>query len=198
MRFPRSFLLLLSTAVLVARAAGNDYDYSGRFVSDDDVVSEFFNVSSPSTVTVFSSSWISATPVGNPVFGFDPILAVWDGSGALINELDDSGVSSPQFEFSNGVKHTYGEFDSYFSLTLGAGTYRATIAQYANYAVEPNFSDGFKGSGKTNFDGRNPDWEFHVLVHPLPPAVPDSGSAAASLLLGLAVVAGLRARAAKR
>ena len=62
-----------------------DFDFSGTFHQDNDVVGLGFVVGVPSTVTVFSSSWLS----GNPPAGFDPILDVWDSAGNRIAQQDD-------------------------------------------------------------------------------------------------------------
>jgi len=67
---------LFSTAAL-----GADYDFSGTFDVDKDVLQVKFTVNTPSSVTIFSSSWDDG--------GFDPILAMWDAAGNLIQQRND-------------------------------------------------------------------------------------------------------------
>ena len=191
LKSPKKIFLLATALASLGRltATESDYDYSGVFAKDNDVVSEFFTVGSKSKITVFSSTWFSAS---SPT-GFDPILAVWGSSGKLINELDDGELTGTTF--SNGIGYDHGNFDSFFHLLLPAGTYRATIAQYDNYAAPSDiFSAGFVHDGaagdhfKSDFGGRTGDWSFHVLVK----SVPDSGSSLVLLALGLGGIGAAR------
>jgi hypothetical protein len=63
--------------------------------NDNDVLSFNFTVASDSNITIFSSSWDDD--------GFDPILAIWDSLGNLINEQDDGNVTGSQV--SNAVSY---------------------------------------------------------------------------------------------
>lgn len=163
---------------MTATAAPMDFDFSGTFTNDNDVVLLDFSVASDSTITIFSSSWLSED-AGN---GFDPILAIWDSTGNLIEEQDDGGVVGSTV--SNGVSYSHGTYDSYFTTLLSAGSYQASITQYDNFAVSGLLSDGFSRDGNPNFtfdegfggatqplfngvwddsDPRTGDWEFHIL-----------------------------------
>lgn len=161
-----------------------DYDFSGNFTKDNDVVIFDFTVDEASNVTVFSSSWVTG--------GFDPILDIWDASGNLIYQQDDGhNVGSTE---SNGVMYAHGDWDSYYSVSLAAGRYSASICQYNNFAVGTHLSQGFKYDNDPHFtytqrfgtqpdfngvlhggnDPRTSDWEFHLLnvskadVRPVP------------------------------
>jgi hypothetical protein len=72
-----------------AFAAPMDFDFSGTFTNDNDndIVLLDFSVGSDSNITIFSSSWIE----GDSGLGFDPILAIWDADGNLVQEQDDGG-----------------------------------------------------------------------------------------------------------
>lgn len=150
-----------------------DFDFSGAFQNDNDVLSFDFTVGSDSTITIFSSSWDDG--------GFDPILAIWDSNGNLIEEQDDGGLIGS--ELSNSVSYDYDVWDSYYTKFLTAGNYTATVAQYNNFAVGSSLSDGFRydGAGNENFtaqfgctngkfcgvdnanDNRTNEWAFHIL-----------------------------------
>ena len=143
-----------------------DFDFSGAFINDNDIVQLGFSVGSPSNVTIFSSSWLDF----NNGMGFDPILAIWDSAGGLVQQQDDGGnVGST---LSNGVLYNHGVWDSYFTTLLPAGSFTATIGQYDNFAAGTNLADGFVHDANPNFAGgfvdntgdqRTPNWEFHIL-----------------------------------
>lgn len=164
-------------------AALMDFDFSGTFSSDNDIVLLDFSLNNDGLVTIFSSSW--GDDLGDGLGwvseqGFDPILAIWDSNGDLVSEQDDGGVEGTTQ--SNGVDYTYGVWDSFFSVFLTAGDYTASIAQYNNFAVDNLLSHGFTHDGNPNFtfdegfgtepnfngvwigdDSRTGDWEFHIL-----------------------------------
>jgi hypothetical protein len=180
------------TAAIVASSSvqAADLDFRGTFQNDNDVLLFNFNVDTDSTITIFSSSWLYGdAPVGEPLGGFDPILALWDSAGNLIAQQDDGyNVGST---VSNGVSYNHGTWDTYFTQFLMAGTYTVSITQVNNFPVSTNLSDGFQQDGNPNFtfdqnyggatqplfngiwlsigpgnddiDPRTNQWEFHIL-----------------------------------
>jgi hypothetical protein len=159
-----------------AVAIPTDFDFSGTFANDNDVVELGFTVNADSNITIFSSSWIS----GDSGLGFDPILAIWDSLGNLVQEQDDGGNTGSTM--SNGVSYNHGVWDTYFSTFLAAGSYTASIAQFDNFRNGGNLSAGFMHDGNPDFtfdngygtqamfngvwspdDARSGDWEFHIL-----------------------------------
>jgi len=166
-----------------AYAATTDFDFSGTFSADNDVVLLDFTVGSDSTITIFSSSWGDDLGDGDGWVsgsGFDPILAIWDGSGNLVDEQDDGDIEGTTA--SNGVGYTHGIWDSFFDIFLTAGSYTASITQFANFATGLSLNDGFYYDANPNFtfsegygtaalfnsvwdssDTRTGDWEFHIL-----------------------------------
>jgi hypothetical protein len=89
-------------------AAALDFDFSGNFTKDNDVVLINFTVggSGADIVTVFSSSWLS----GEPPAGFDPMLGIWDAAGNLIAFQDDG--HNVGTTLSNGVPYNHGTWNS--------------------------------------------------------------------------------------
>lgn len=172
----KKVFLSLSMLVLsgIASADPMDFDFSGTFTYDNDVVLLNFTVGGASTVTIFSSSWDDG--------GFDPILAIWDSSGGIVNEQDDGHNTGSTL--SNAVSYDHGTWDSFFDVFLDAGSYTASITQYNNFRNGNNLSNGFSQDGNPNFtydqgyggatqpyfngvwdsnDPRTANWVFHIL-----------------------------------
>ncbi|WP_199318395.1 DVUA0089 family protein [Leptolyngbya sp. FACHB-541] len=166
-------LTLVASVAVSVPAQAADFDFNGTFENDNDVLLFDFEVDVDSTVTVFSSSWVNG--------GFDPILSLFDGTGNLVNYQDDGFFtgSTP----SNGVDYDYGVWDVYFTSFLPAGSYQASLTQFANRPSGPSLPDGFlyDGASNENFtaafgcsqgsfcgidstdDSRTNAWELHFL-----------------------------------
>lgn len=195
----KQLLAAVALGASLHQASALDFDFSAAFTKDNDVVREYFSLADPATVTVFTSSWDDG--------GFDPVLALWDSSGNLIAEWDDSGLVGS--EVSNGVSYDYGSWDVFEKVSLPAGSYSVTIAQFNNFAIAlpgENISLGFQWGSNPNFtfteqfgpqpyfNGVNGDWDgasyndprtgnyaFHIKT-------PDMGSSAVLLALGLGML----------
>lgn len=203
--------VLLATGT--AFAAPQDFDFSGNFTYDNDVVGFDFTVGASSLVTVFSSSWLS----GDPPHGFDPMLGIWDmdAGGALVDFQDDGGNEGSTM--SNGVSYDHGVWDSYYQVNLAPGHYRATVVQFDNFNLGSMLSDGFQHDGVDgrNFtyvngfggatqpyfngvwdsnDPRTSYWQFHLLgVEDAVPVIPEP-STYALMALGLGALVVVRKR----
>lgn len=133
-------------------AAALDFDFSGTFQQDNDKTFFTFTVggTGPSTVTVFSSSWLYGDPpAGAGPGGFDPMLGIWTAAGDLIAFQDDGELSGSAL--SNGVSYAYGVWDSYYTVDLSPGTYLTSVTQYDNFNNGNELSDGFRYDGTPNF-----------------------------------------------
>jgi hypothetical protein len=174
--------LMLSLAIC-RPASALDFDFAGTMANHNDRLLFSFTTASATTVTLFSSSWDDG--------GFDPMLGLWSSSGSLIHFQDDGdNIGST---LSNGVSYTHGDWDSYYSAAVAAGTYTVSLTAFDNFNLGSNLSDGFA------FDGQAPipiplwnqtpprngvrtgDYVFHVLDATAASAVPEPTSL---LLLG--------------
>ncbi len=171
----RIWKALVVVALLCTTAlAGSDYDFSGNFVYDNDIVRINFALYGESDVTIFSSSWIDG--------GFDPVLTIWDASGNFITQQNDGHYVGSTM--SNGVSYDHGTWDTHWTEHLTAGDYIATITQYSNFASGTTLAEGFGRGDNTNFtfdlgygvqpyfngrwgfdglDARTSDWAFHFV-----------------------------------
>lgn len=159
--------LLLSVAALSTPAFAADFSFTGNLPNDDSVLLFSFTIGAPGNVSVRTYSYAGGTNADGaviPAGGFDPILSVFDSTGALIDANDDDETGTVAVDPVSGQ-----EWDTYLELTaLPAGQYTVAVSQYANFATGPNLSNGFEGSGTSGFvddDGftRTSAWAFDVL-----------------------------------
>ncbi|MGI9510891.1 MAG: DVUA0089 family protein [Geminicoccaceae bacterium] len=127
---------------------------NGTFVFDNDVEQFDFSIGVASIVTIESISYAGGAFASNPAIiapagGFDPILSLFDSTGAFIAAADDG---SSTFDPVTGSA-----FDSFLQPTLDAGTYTVVITQFDNFflgGVGDDISTGFEQDGPPdNFTG---------------------------------------------
>ena len=146
-----------------APALATDFSFTGSLPTANSVQLFNFNVGAPSTVTLRTWSYAGGTNAAGTVIargGFDPILALFDSSGLLVNQNDDGG-SNVAADSVTGA-----HYDTFLSSLLGAGTYTVSVMAYSNFATGPNLSNGFSNTG--NFvdatgNQRNNQWAFDIL-----------------------------------
>jgi PEP-CTERM motif len=211
MKFGSLSLLVLLGASL---ASADNFSFQGTFTADDNVQLFNFTVGTSSTVTLQTWSYaggVDAAGVTIPRGGFDPILALFDSTGAEINQNDDGGSNVP----ADSV--TGEHYDTYLQSTLAPGTYTVSVMEYDNFAVGPNLSDGFTRTGQGDFtstfgcsegkfcdvsgdsagNSRTGNWEFDILgvnaATTVTSAVPEPASVGL-LLLGAAGLAAFARR----
>jgi hypothetical protein len=137
-----------ASMVLAAPAAAADYSYMGTLSDPNEVLLFNFSVGTASDVTLRSYSHSGGTMADGTVIGsggFDPILALFDGTGILVGQDDDGGPG----------------YDVLLTRLLQPGDYTVSVMAYSNFANGPNLSNGFQNTG--SFGGRSQSWAFDVL-----------------------------------
>lgn len=169
----KTVLLAVAVALLPATVCRADnFSFTGNFSSINEVQQFTFTVGAGSNVVLRTYSYAGGTNAAGQVIaegGFDPILALFQGTGPSaiqVGQNDDGGCGAVPSDAVTGAC-----YDTYLALNnLAAGTYTATIQDYANFANGPTLGDGFSGgalTGGTYIDatGHNRDnhWAFDVL-----------------------------------
>jgi hypothetical protein len=191
--------------LMFSPALADNFSFTGNFTQDDNVQLFNFTVGATSNVTLRTWSYAGGVNAAGATIargGFDPILALFNSSGVLIDQNDDGGCGVvPEDAVSENC------WDTFLMANLAAGTYTVSVMQYDNFATGPNLSNGFDRSGQGNFTGpltghpggsfwdvsdsqRDNHWAFDILnvsqaTTPPPTGVPEP-STIALLLPGLA------------
>jgi hypothetical protein len=178
MRKAEFFILVMVSVFSIGRVSAADFSFSNNLASDNAVATFTFSIAATADVTLVTYSFGGGTNAAGtsiPPGGFDPILAVFDSTGALVDQNDDGDCPPLTVDpISGDCYDTYLELNS-----LPAGNYTVTVMQYDNFATGPNLSDGFDGTDAVNFDGRTSFWAFDILnadTSSGPPVVPPGGA----------------------
>lgn len=200
--------VLLALCGMMASANATNFSFTGDFQYDNEVQLFTFVVGTTSEVSLRSWSYAGGVNAAGQTIargGFDPILALFDSLGNKIGEQDDAGCTLVVGDSVTGAC-----YDTFFTTTLAAGTYTASVQQFDNFANASladgftydgaqfqNFRDGFVDATK---DTRNGLWAFDVLnvsAAALPPSNDVPEPASLGLLgLGMLCVAAVRRRKA--
>ena len=133
--------------IAASLASAANFSFQGTLTRDDEVQLFTFSVGSTSNVTLRTWSYAGGVNAAGTTIargGFDPILALFNSSGALIDQNDDgSAVPADPVTGSN--------FDTLLRSSLSSGTYTVSVMQYDNFANGPNLSDGFLYSNSPTF-----------------------------------------------
>jgi hypothetical protein len=167
-------VVVLALAALICTATSAlalNFSFTGNLTKDNDVQLFNFSVGAPSNVTLRTWSYAGGTNAAGSVIargGFDPILALFDSSGAFISQNDDGGSNVP------GDAVTGAHYDTFLTSSLAAGNYTVAVMQFDNFANGPQLSNGFERDGASfnNFrngffdvtgDKRDSHWAFDIL-----------------------------------
>lgn len=193
--FPRRLAgVALAAAALLAglQAQAANVTLSGQAAFHNDVVQIDFSLDTPGTLRLWTDSWLSG-------INFDPTLALFNGSGLLIASNDDADI-----DFGAGP----GYFDAGIRLQAQGGSYRLTLSAAPNFAIGPQWQNGFALDGETPVaisqwdqpsrdlnanDQKGGFWRVQLQGVSQAAVVPEPATAAL-LLAGLAAVAQLRRR----
>lgn len=143
-------LLALPT---VGFAVPMDFSFSGSFAADDDVQLFTFNTDGSVDVTLRTYSYGGGTQADGTIVGtggFDPLIALFDSSGALLAQNDDgfagAGSCAVNFDPSTSL-----DLDACLVASLAAGDYIVALTQSDSFANGPNLTDDFQNAGDPFF-----------------------------------------------
>jgi hypothetical protein len=145
-------VLALTALICTATSAlALNFSFTGNLTKDNDVQLFNFSVGAPSNVTLRTWSYAGGTNAAGNVIargGFDPILALFNGSGVFISQNDDGGSNVP-------ADVTGAHYDTFLTSALAAGNYTVAVMQYDNFANGPLLANGFRRDGAANNNFRN-------------------------------------------
>lgn len=200
---------LAGLAVLGASfsASALNYSYTGNLAQDNSVQLFNFTVGA-SSPNVILETWSYAGGVnaaGDTIArgGFDPILAVFDSAGTLIDQNDDGGgmVAADAI--------TGAQYDTYLPLgSLAAGTYTVSVMQFDNFSLGSTLAAGFRHDAAADAwfqyhfssGSRDSHWAFDILnVESAQQTnnVPDAGATVTLFGMALSGMALVRSRMRK-
>ena len=142
--------LLFASCVLALSSAASyadDFSFTGNFNSVNDVQLFTFTVGANSNVVLRTWSYAGGVNAQGQTIaagGFDPILALFQGTGSsaiYIDQNDDDDTGTVAADPITGAF-----YDTYLEVNdLAPGVYTVSVMDYANFANGPTLGDGFSG-----------------------------------------------------
>jgi hypothetical protein len=146
-----SAAILLAFLGPISTSPAADFSFRGAFATDDQVQLFEFNLATASTVELRTFSYGGGTQADGTVVlagGFDPVVSIFDGSGLLLDLVDDDETFSVPADPNTGLAR-----DSLLSDIFDAGDYTVALTQYDNLPLGPGLADGFLRTGDPDFTG---------------------------------------------
>lgn len=140
---------------------GEGVSFVGSLITPNDVLVFDFTLDEAGSVILRTYSYAGGTNAAGqemPSGGFDPILALFDGLGNLIDQNDDGGSANVPADPDTGSF-----YDTYLESELDAGDYQVAVTVFSNFAVGPTIDDGFQSNNGDSFFDRTPNFAFDVL-----------------------------------
>lgn len=154
--------VVLAIGLVTGNANATDFSFTGNFEDDNEVQEFHFTVAeAASDVTLRTLSYAGGTNAAGAEIargGFDPIVALFDGSTGNLIDQDDDGSVIVDPDPASGRS-----WDSFLMRNLSAGDYTATVTQFGSFANGPLLADGFMGSSGTGFASRDSHWALDIL-----------------------------------
>lgn len=149
----KKLMTLLAAAAFAvlsySSAIASQYSFAGNFIYDDDVQMFGFRLDKQSSVTLKTYSYAGGTnAAGNTIErgGFDPMLAIFNSAGDLLD------VSLDGYYPEVGMDSVSGQYwDDYYTALLDPGIYFVSLMQYDNAPAGSNLADGFIRDGQPYF-----------------------------------------------
>ncbi len=138
-----------------AQAVPMNFSFTGVFANDDDVRLFSFTADDVSKVRLRTYGFGGGTQADGtvvPAGGFDPMLALFDSSGNLVNQNEDAAAVSLNACGAGVVNADNGDpYDACFDEVLAAGMYQVAIMQSDNFAIGPTLGAGFDKTGNQTY-----------------------------------------------
>ncbi len=142
-KFMKTSRLAFLSAVMASSLAAGAFSFTGSFNAGDQI--QYFNFTTSGGTTIYTLHYGGGTNGAQQAIlagGFDPLLTIYDSTGAQVGISDDSVPGSGAGCISPASLGNNGCYDSHFSGPLGVGDYVAALTQFNN---TPNgaLADGF-------------------------------------------------------
>ena len=148
----RSACLLLLCFTVREKAFATSLTETGTFTTDNQVAEFDFTVTSPSTYTLYTTSYgggANLTGTSSVAGGFVPVLSLFQANGTIVAADGGSGMCKGSAMMDSGTGMCD---DAYLNLALTDGSYILALTEFPNGAIN-NLPDGFLFGGDPHATG---------------------------------------------